>query len=50
MAPAVEPAKYNQANCDFAQVLFNERQPHGLGIPPGSIKAKYWCEKGEYRQ
>ena len=50
MAPAIEPAKYNQANCEFAQVLFSAQQPHGLGIPLGSIKARYWCEKGSYRK
>lgn len=40
---------YNLANCDIAKSLFMSGQPHALGAPPGSIKAKYWCEKGSYR-
>jgi hypothetical protein len=43
-------ANYNLANCEFAQELFNASQPHHRGNIYGSIKIKYWCEKGRFRK
>jgi len=45
-----ENAKYNLANCDFAQELFNQNQPHYRSTTLSKIKVKYWCEKGGYRK
>lgn len=43
-------AKYNLANCELAQELFNANQPHYRGSMYSSIKIKYWCEKGHFRK
>lgn len=43
-------AKYNLANCEFAQELFNASQPHYRGSIFSTIKIKYWCEKGRFRK
>lgn len=45
-----DQAKYNQANCDFAQELFTAKQPHINGTAFGPVKMKYWCEKGGYKK
>ena len=37
----VDGPKYNQENCNVAQVLF-EAQP--------GVTVKYWCEKGAYKK
>lgn len=42
--------KYNQANCDLAQELFNVKQPHYTETAMGKVRMKYWCEKGAYRK
>jgi len=42
-------AKYNQANCEFSQELFNANQPHYRDTKIGAVKLRYWCEKGRYR-
>lgn len=47
---AEDQAKYNQANCDFAQELFTAKQPHVNGTALGPVKMKYWCEKGGYKK
>jgi hypothetical protein len=41
-----ENAKYNRANCEFAQELFTAQQPHYRGSNLGIVEVKYWCEKG----
>lgn len=43
-------AKYNLANCEFAQELFNASQSHYRGSIYSTIKIKYWCEKGRFRK
>ena len=43
-------AKYNLANCEFAQDLFNASQPHYRGSIYSTIKIKYWCEKGRFKK
>lgn len=43
-------AKYNLANCEFAQELFNASQPHHRGSIYSTINTKYWCEKGRLRK
>lgn len=45
-----ENRKYNLANCDFAQDLFNKNQPHYEGSIFSKTIIKYWCEKGSYRK
>lgn len=45
-----DKAKYNQANCEFAQELFNAKQPHYSHTAMGKVALKYWCEKGAYRK
>lgn len=47
---AEDKAKYNQANCDFAQELFNAKQPHYSETAMGKVSLKYWCEKGSFRK
>lgn len=42
--------KYNLANCEFAQELFNASQPHHRGSIYSTIKIKYWCEKGRFKK
>lgn len=42
-------AKYNLANCEFAQELFAASQPHYRGSIYSIIKIKYWCEKGSFK-
>ena len=46
---ADQDAKYNRANCDFAQELLNASQPHYRGSIFQAIKIRYWCEKGRFR-
>ncbi len=46
--------KYNLANCEFAQEMFTSNQPHFRNyqsntVVAGTIKVKYWCEKGRFR-
>ncbi len=43
-------AKYNLANCEIAQQIFNASQPHILGSVHSTINIKYWCEKGQYKK
>jgi hypothetical protein len=48
-------AKYNLANCEVAQEMFTSNQPHfrdyrSNTVSSGSIKVKYWCEKGRLRK
>ena len=48
-------AKYNLANCEFAQEMFTSKQPHfrdyrSNTVSAGSIKVKYWCEKGRFKK
>lgn len=43
-------AKYNLANCEFAQELFATNQPHYRGSTYSTIKIKYWCEKGRFKK
>lgn len=48
-------AKYNLANCEFAQELFTSNQPHyrkyqSNTVATGAIKVKYWCEKGRFKK
>lgn len=43
-------AKYNRANCEFAQELFSLDQPHHRGSVFKNIKIKYWCEKGQFNK
>lgn len=43
-------ARYNLANCEFAQDLFNASQPHYRGSIYSTIKIKYWCEKGRFKK
>jgi hypothetical protein len=43
-------AKYNLANCEFAQELFAANQPHYHGSIYSAIKIKYWCEKGGFKK
>lgn len=43
-------AKYNRANCEFAQDLFTSDQPHYRGSEFRNIKIKYWCEKGQFKK
>ena len=45
-----DQSKYNQANCDFAEELFNAKQPHINGTALGPVKMKYWCERGGYKK
>lgn len=45
-----DKTKYNQANCDFAQELFNAKQPHYSQTAMGKVSMKYWCEKGAYKK
>lgn len=47
---ADQDAKYNLANCEFAQELFNASQPHYRDSIYGTIKIKYWCEKGYFKK
>jgi hypothetical protein len=47
---ADQDAKYNLANCEFAQQLFNANQPHYRGSIYDTIKIKYWCEKGHFKK
>lgn len=44
-----ENAKYNRANCEFAQELFTANQPHYRGSNFGIAEVKYWCERGRFR-
>ena len=43
-------AKYNLANCEFAQELFITNQSHYRGSIYSAIKIKYWCEKGRFKK
>ena len=48
-------AKYNLANCEFAQEMFTSSQPHfrdyrSNSVSAASIKARYWCEKGLFKK
>ena len=43
-------AKYNLANCEIAQQLFDASQPHTQRSVHSTIKIKYWCEKGQYKK
>ena len=48
-------ANYNLANCEFAQEMFTPNQPHFLNyrsntVAAGTIKVKYWCEKGRFKK
>lgn len=43
-------AKYNLANCEFAQELFVANQPHYRGSIFSTMKIKYWCEKGRFKK
>ncbi|MDX2252857.1 MAG: hypothetical protein NW202_11250 [Nitrospira sp.] len=48
-------AKYNLANCDLAQEMFTSSQPHfrdyrSNTVTTGTIKVKYWCEKGRVKK
>lgn len=43
-------AKYNRANCELSQELFNANQPHYRGSIYSTIKIKYWCEKGRLKK
>ena len=48
-------AKYNLANCEFAQEMFTSNQPHFRNyqtntVAAGTIKVKYWCEKGRFKK
>jgi hypothetical protein len=43
-------AKYNLANCEFAQEVFAANQPHYRGSIYSTIKIKYWCEKGRFKK
>lgn len=50
-----ENAKYNLANCELAQELFTGNQPHFRNyrsntVAAGSIKVRYWCEKGRFKK
>jgi hypothetical protein len=47
---ADQDAKYNLANCELAQELFNANQPHYRGSIYSTIKIKYWCEKGRFKK
>lgn len=47
---AHQDANYNLANCEFARDLFNSNQPHYRGSIFGTIKVKYWCEKGRFNK
>lgn len=47
---ADQDAKYNLANCELAQELFNANQSHYRGSIYGTIKIKYWCEKGRFKK
>ncbi|MBI4191097.1 MAG: hypothetical protein HY525_11240 [Betaproteobacteria bacterium] len=47
---AHQDASYNLANCEFAQELFNSSQPHYRGSTFGTIKVRYWCEKGRFKK
>jgi len=46
-------AKYNLANCGFSEEAFLANQPHfrdyqSNSVAKGSMKLKYWCEKGRF--
>ena len=48
-------AKFNLANCELAQEVFTSSQPHfrdyrSNAVSAGSIKVKYWCEKGRFKK
>lgn len=48
-------AKYNLANCEFAQETFTSSQPHfrnyrSNAVSTGSIKVNYWCERGRFKK
>jgi len=45
-----DKAKYNLANCEFAQELFSVNQPHYRESIYSAIKIKYWCEKGHFKK
>jgi len=52
---ADQDAKYNLANCEFAKDLFTSNQPHfrdyrSNNVAAGSMKVKYWCEKGRIKK
>ena len=52
---ANQDANYNLANCEFAQELFTSSQPHfrdyrSNTVAVGTIKVKYWCEKGSFKK
>ena len=52
---AEQDANYNLANCEFAQELFTSSQPHfrdyrSNTVAAGTIKVKYWCEKGSFKK
>ena len=52
---ADQDAKYNLANCEFANDLFTSNQPHfrdyrSNTVAAGSMKVKYWCEKGRFKK
>lgn len=52
---AEQDANYNLANCEFAQELFTSSQPHfrdyrSNTVAVGTIKVKYWCEKGSFKK
>lgn len=49
LASVEDNAKYNLANCEFAQDLFSASQPHVRGTEYGGIKFKYWCEAGSFK-
>jgi hypothetical protein len=47
--------KYNLANCEFAREMFTSNQPHfrdyrSNTVTAGTIKVKYWCEKGRFKK
>lgn len=48
-------AKYNLANCEYAQEMFTSSQPHyrdyrSNAVPSGSISVKYWCKNGRFKK
>ena len=52
---AHQDANYNLANCEFAHELFTSSQPHFRNyrsntVAAGTIKVKYWCEKGRFKK
>lgn len=52
---ANQEANYNLANCEFAKELFTSTQPHFRNyrsntVAAGTLKVKYWCEKGHFKK